>query len=297
MAEEKLPDLDDLLREVEERDGDAEPAESVVREAAKSSNEAKGDLFSLLEKFRSVAFREHLDVAMPCVVVEYNRPTRMAIVKPLVRDIPRDLNGSNRETKQIDREEIFCTVQQFAANGFVIDLPIKPGDVGWCIGADRDSSAVKIDHKTHDAVSTLNHRFEFGFFIPDYWGIVGHAEAEGNEDLYKSEDNRLVISTFDGSQRISVGREDIKVFATNATITAKEECTIIAEKNANINTGEAVYIDTKNVYVTGEVSVTGGITATGEITANSGSTNNTVGKHTHTSTTPGEPTSTPTANT
>ena len=88
------------------------------------------------------------DGMMPVEVVAYDRATNRATVKHLVQ-----MQGSNGE--KVDRANVSSVrVYQFGNASFSMSLPIKPGDKGWIMAADRDISTFQQDISRVDAPNT-----------------------------------------------------------------------------------------------------------------------------------------------
>jgi hypothetical protein len=98
------------------------------------------------------------------------------------------------------------------AGGFLIDFPIKKGDTGWLFAVDRDCYQVKQLSKPSLPSNSQVNCYKTGFWIPDQWGSE---EKLGVENV---DDGRLIIMSKDGSQKISIGNEDIKIYGTSISI-------------------------------------------------------------------------------
>lgn len=212
--------------------------------------------------------RRSLPVCICVKVVNYSRKTRDVEVVPLVR-------GISRQHGFVARNHFITKAMQFAANGFVVDLPIKQGDVGWVIASDRDSFGAKKTHEISNPDSTNSHLYEWGFFIPDYYGMLMNEQRTAEEKAFDGEDDRLVISTFNGLQKVSVGKEDIRINSINITDSTKSTSVIIKDGTttvnsstqvsvtapvATINSSTKVDITTPTVNIKGKLDVTDGVT-------------------------------------
>lgn len=132
---------------------------------------------------------QNVDGMMPVEVVSYDRATNRATVKHLVQ-----MQGSNGE--KVDRAQIASVRVQQPGNGaFSISLPIKPGDKGWILAADRDMSLFQQDLDTPNAPNTRRqHSFQDGLFMPD---------AMANGDAPAGMGDRVVIGLNGGGATLS----------------------------------------------------------------------------------------------
>ena len=233
-----------------------------------------------------------LQVMIPAAIVSYDRATHVAIVQPLNNRV--DIQG-----RELQRAQMKVTVMRHYAGKYLIDFPLEVGDTGWVIACDRDSSAIKqYNPDVNGVMKGVNipitgelHQYHFGYFIPDRWGSVYNTDSEHNAKLSKGEidEKRLVIQSADGSQRISIGQCDIKVYSTNTTINTTSDCIINADAAVTVNAGAEVSVtsgadvsvNAENVRVTAKavnletdsLEVTGGIaskaSASGTLSAGS----------------------------
>lgn len=169
-------------------------------------------------------------VSMPCKIVSYNRATHIAKVKPLFNF--KYENGPTVESAEMQDVE----VRRIMAGGFLIDFPIAAGDTGWLIAVDRDASDIKERSGSALPCSSAVNTYVSGFWIPDQWGSDTRLGISGVDE------NRLVVQSKDGTQKISVGSSDIKITATTVTI------------------------DSPTTTITGAVNITGAVTMANALT-------------------------------
>lgn len=134
---------------------------------------------------------QNFDGMMPVEVVSYDRATNRATVKHLIQ-----MQGSNGE--KVDRAQIASIRVIQPGNGaFSISLPIKPGDKGWLMAADRDLSLFQQDINKIDAPNTRRMKsFQDGVFMPDAMGL-------GDVPGGAPESDRVVIGSNGGSAYMS----------------------------------------------------------------------------------------------
>lgn len=174
-----------------------------------------------------------IEQSIPAVVESYDASTNQITVRPAV-------NVALTTGEFLRRDVIKVTAWVFGAGGFFIHPPYKKGDTGWIIASDNDTSLFKQHKAVADPNTHLKHRYSFGYFIPDV--INGFT-------LSSDDSGRFVIQNDSGTEKISIGASDTKIFSTNLSIQAT---------NVSIQGKTAI---------TGDVSVEGKISTTGEISS------------------------------
>lgn len=189
------------------------------------------------------------DKLIPAQVVEYDRTLNKATVQPMIMLV--DVSDNSRKRNQIAEVPCFS----IGGGGFHINFPLKPGDLGWILAADRDISQF-LQNLSIAAPNTLRkHSFADSWFIPDVFRkyTINAADA-----------NAMVIQSTDGTTRISISEGIINITApTSVTVT-----TPLATFSQNVQING-------NLTVTGATTVNGGFNASG-----SGSTNVTLPSNT-----------------
>lgn len=141
---------------------------------------------------------------LPAKVVSYDRTANTAIVQPLIK-IVTTANSYSRG--QIGPIPVFA----FGAGNYVINFPIKVGDLGWIQANDRDISAFEQTLAESLPPTYRTHSFNDAVFFPD---VIRNFSTSG-------EDGNMVIQSLDGSQKISIGDSQIHfVHPTKVLITA-----------------------------------------------------------------------------
>ena len=159
-----------------------------------------------------------IENCQPCVVQSVDYSTNTVIVQPAI-------NISTTVGEYIPRDVIKLTAWRFASGGFLIHYPINKGDTGWMIASDKDTSLFKQEKAIADPNTNLKHQYSQGFFIPDK--INGF-------NVSSDDTSRLVLSNENGSERISIGSSDTKIFSSNLSITATN-MTVTGETQFNGN--------------------------------------------------------------
>lgn len=139
---------------------------------------------------------QRTDDMLPATVIEFDRASNRARVQPQIMMV-------NTDGQSIGRAAIASVpVFQIGAGGFVLNFNLKPGDLGWIKASDRDISLF-MQSFTETPPNTFRlHSFEDGVFFPNVLtGFTIHSEDEEN----------CVLQTLDGSQRIAIWEDRVKI--------------------------------------------------------------------------------------
>lgn len=150
--------------------------------------------------------RKHMqgvDGQLPAVVVAYDAQANVATVRPMIAIV--GTSGEVVQRPQVAR--VPCLA--LGAGGFVLRLPIKPGDQGWIEASDRDISLYLQAQGPSRPNTSRMHTFSDGRFIPDSFARAVIA----GEDL-----DAMTLQSYDGSVRIALDAEGIRVYAPQTTI-------------------------------------------------------------------------------
>lgn len=165
---------------------------------------------------------------LPAKVIAYDRTKNIAQVQPLIAVLTTD--GKTQSRAQIAEVPVLA----LGGGGFVVNFPIKTGDLGWIKANDRDIS-LYLQGLSESKPNTLRlHSFADGLFIPD---IVRGFTIAG-EDA-----GAMVIQKLDSSVRIAIHDDKVKI------------------------TAPAIIFDTPQATFTGDVQVDGTINADGDVVA------------------------------
>jgi len=171
---------------------------------------------------------------LPAKIVAYDRTTNRAQVQPLISLLATD--GTLTPRAAIAS----VPVVQYGGGGFILSFNLKPGDLGWIEACDRDISLFLQNYKESGPNTQRIHDFADSKFHPDV--MTGYTIAEEDEE-------NAVLQTLDGSVRISIFPDKVKITAP----------TLEVDGNLQL-TGETT--------LTGDLRVNGNITASGDITPN-----------------------------
>lgn len=213
-------------------------------------------------------FLQEVDDCLPARLLSYDRENNVASVQPLVA-------VSTTEGGVVSRALIASVpVLALGGGGFVINFPLKAGDLGWIKASDRDIS-LYLQSLTEAKPNTARlHSFSDGVFIPD---IMRRYQIPG-EDF----DSNAVIQSLDGKIRLSLWPDRIKATAgaNYLEITEAGIITIHAENKIFLDAPlvEMAGIFQSGVSTGGGIStITGGLNATGDMVAGAVSLN----QHSH----------------
>lgn len=196
-------------------------------------------------------FSLDLEMTLPATVISYDRAKNLVTCRPAI-------NRITVENKSVERSEVVVPCVNFTGNDIGINFPLKAGDTGWIIAADRDTENFKKTRKVADPHTYELHRYDFGMFIPDQ--VSGFKVS--NDDK-----NALVIQTLNGKTKIAIDHQKITIESQKDLVINADSATINIEKDANITVGTSATLICPETTITGNIAVTGEITATGDITA------------------------------
>lgn len=152
-----------------------------------------GTLAEALKVIISSALKQTENM-LPCRVVSYDRVQNVAVVHPLIRVA---MSEGNYSRVQIGPIPVFAA----GAGGFVMNFPIKAGDLGWMLANDRDITNFLESLDESDVGSFRQHSFNDAILFPD---SIRNFDTTG-------EDGNMVIQSSDGKIRISLGQSQIKL--------------------------------------------------------------------------------------
>lgn len=162
----------------------------------------KGDITYAINQAISQHMRDNVDDMLPATVVSYNAATNRAVVKPL--SVMVDSAG-----KQIEREPIGdIPVYRYGGGGFVVTLPVQPGDFGWLKASDRDITHNLTATGTQARPQTgRTHSFSDGMFYPDTASNV--PGASGSE---------MSMRSISGGSKLDIGSSNIGLDSSNIAL-------------------------------------------------------------------------------
>lgn len=141
---------------------------------------------------------QRLNNRLPAIVIEYDRTKNEAKVQPLITLVTT--SGA-----LVSRAPISTVpVKMPGGNGYCISFPLAPGNLGWLEACDRDISLFLQSYQEEKPNTNRMFDFSDAVFTPD----VMHGVTIDSED-----ENHLVIQKLDGSVRIALWPNKVKITA------------------------------------------------------------------------------------
>lgn len=182
-----------------------------------------------------------LEKVAPARILNYDRKKNRAQVELLNLGITS--TGSTIPKQSLTN--IPCLMLQ--GGGMVLSFPIKEGDIGWIVAADRDISVFKQVLSIFAPNTYRKHKYADGFFIPNK--IDGFEVSEDDE-------NAILMTSIDGKTKLSISPEGITLTAqtTNVKGDLTSDGTITGAKLVSQNGVSGTFINSvtvENGIVTG----------------------------------------------
>lgn len=206
---------------------------------------AKGDIAAAIRD----AVEESLlgfDSMLPAIVESYDRKKNVAKVRPLIAIV--DVNNFSQARRALSNVPVLA----LGGGGYVINFPLKKGDLGWVHAADRDITEYK--EKLRDIVpkTSRSHSFSDSMFVPD---------VMRNYTISEEDDGAMVIQTTDGTTKIAIHPDWIKI---------KAPTKVVSDSPKTHATGD-LQVD-GNATVGGNLTVKGGLSTGGDLSVSGKST-------------------------
>jgi hypothetical protein len=198
-----------------------------------SLNPADNGTLAGTMQFAFKKMMQQVDGMMPAQVIAYDRTTNRVQVQIMITQITT--SGT-----QIPRSQVASIpVIVLGGGGFVLSFPIKPGDFGWILASDRDTSLF-LQSAAQSPPNTMRLKsFSDGVFIPS---LMTSLTIDGDDV------DKITIQSADSLTKISIGNDSID---------------IVSPVKININAPD-IMIDLGDD--TNILNVNGSIVATGTIT-------------------------------
>lgn len=139
-----------------------------------------------------------VDGMLPARVESYDREANVATVRPLVAVLTTD--GGRVSRAQVARVPVLA----LGGGGFVLNFPLKAGDLGWIEASDRDISLFMQAMDEAQPNTYRMHSFEDGRFIPDVMSQFSVGDVA---------DDAMTLQSLDGSVRIEISPSRIRYVA------------------------------------------------------------------------------------
>lgn len=209
-------------------------------------------------EFVKTKMLQEIDDMLPARVIAYDRTKNRASVQILITMV-------NTLNQNVIRAQIASVpVVQLGGGGFVLSFPLNTGDLGWIKASDVDMSLFLQNLNLSPPNTRILHKFDSAVFIPDtmFKNVVIDGEDSAN----------VVLQTLDGTVRIAVWEDKVKVTAPRVEVVAPE---------TEITASTSTTITSPNIYLNGHVSGNNGADFTGTVTATVDVLANTVSLHNH----------------
>lgn len=154
------------------------------------------------------------DGMIPAQVISYDRKKNLAVIKPVIHFVSLD-------DKPVERQPLVSIpVLAIGGGGFVINFPLKEGDLGWIFAGDRELSTFLEELKPTAPTNGRVKTFADGLFIPD----VFRKYTISGEDA-----GSMVIQSLSGAVRIALSDDSINMTAS-AGVNVKTPITTIDQQ-------------------------------------------------------------------
>lgn len=224
-------------------------------------------IFSQLSRISAL----RMQCNIPAIVKSYDRTSHKATVQPLIKFVYDDI--SNKE-QSLDLPTFDVTVWRMSFGGFLIDMPLFPGDTGWLVASDWNSELAKKNNSYGVSKEISNgtvlyktenegpqkpktfelHEYQNGFFIPDRWGDI---------DIGDNNKDNIIIKSLNGDTLIGIDPSgNISIQNPNNTARISIQGDLEAEGYVICKN-----IKSKNALIEGNVKVTGNLNAGGNLNA------------------------------
>lgn len=181
--------------------------------------------------------------ALPAKVISYDRVSNRAKVQPMIKMI--NTNNQSISRAQIESVPVF----QYGGGGFILSINLNPGDLGWIIACDRDISQFLQNYSESIPNTYRKKNFSDSFFLPHL--MSGYSTASEDQE-------NAVLQNLDGSVKISLGSDSIKILAQNITVESQDAD--IQCQNLNITASTNATMTVPTFKVVGNIEATGTIT-------------------------------------
>lgn len=171
--------------------------------------------------------KQDMDNMLPGKVIAVDRVKNRVTVELMVSMI-------NTARQVVKRAQIASIpIYQPSAGGYVINLPVQEGDLGWVKTTDTDISlflqTLNSTPVAQPPNTFITHKFDSSLFYPD----------EMNVDVTIAEEDadNLVIQKNDGTVKISLSEDQVKISAPTKVLIDTPLLEVTGEVKSNLNGG------------------------------------------------------------
>lgn len=181
--------------------------------------------------------RQGIESCIPAQFIKYDdRDKNLAVVSPLVK-FPY---VSGNKTVWTERPQFTVRILRAKSGGFWLEMPLKEGDTGWIIAADRDTSfAISRNANVDESKNAKEYgggpqeysnfnklKYSFGFFIPDgycnlkveeghenssFWAMLKKDGSGQTESYIELMDDGAIVLCPGGEDKIVLVKGNVKV--------------------------------------------------------------------------------------
>lgn len=164
------------------------------------------------------SFLQNVDDMIPGKIISYDRAANLAKVQPLIMLVKTD------GTVQARAEIASIPVLQLGGGNFMMNFNLNPGDLGFIKANDRDISLFMQSFTQSPPNTYRKHNFSDSIFIP---------APMQNMTINSEDESNMVISTLDGTQRIAIWPDRVKVTSNDKIVLDAPGVGIRGVPNAN----------------------------------------------------------------
>jgi hypothetical protein len=171
------------------------------RDPSKSDGDMVGTFQIILEKF----LQSDINNRLPARIISFDRDANRASVQPLISLV--NTSGEIITYNQLASVPVF----NIGGGNCILSFNLNPGDLGWIQACDRDIAEFLKFYREAAPATNRMHDFNSGVFIPDVMtGYSIDGEDSGN----------AVLQTTDGSVRVSIFPDKVKITAPDVEVSA-----------------------------------------------------------------------------
>lgn len=223
-----------------------------------ASNPGNGsDIYGALSLMMG-KFLQNVDDMLPATVIGYDRASNTATVRPIVAVLTTE--GQSVPRAQVARVPVFA----FGCGQYMLNFPLKPGDLGWIKANDRDISLYMQGLKEAKPNTLRKHSFEDGVFFPD--------QVRGFQIDAEDFDGNAVFQSKDGSVRVSLWADKVKITTDDTWVEVRKDGEIRAHAPTRIFF-DTPLVEYTGIFTTGSggkggvSTINGGLHATQDVTS------------------------------
>ena len=197
-----------------------------------------------LLRLMGIKLLQRTDDMLPAKVIAYNKATNLATIQPMIMVVTTD--GQSIARAQVAAVPVY----KISSGGFIINFPVKPGDLGWIKANDRDISSFVSTYAMASPNTQRKHSFKDAMFYPQAaWDLVSISEEDSAN---------LVLQNYAGTCKISISETNVTVTAPNGVLFDTPVATFTGIIDVQNNNGESTPCTVNgNIVTNGDVIASG----------------------------------------